>query len=122
VAILMVRAAKGDGTISQDETDQMIETLCSRLGLRSSQAMEYLSSAVRQMADASDADERLRRLAADISRGEKEAAFAMMLDIVMVDGQLDPGEHEAAVSAGKALGFSVEHIYAKLRGARGRTR
>ncbi|MFT6956663.1 MAG: putative tellurite resistance protein B-like protein [Halieaceae bacterium] len=115
VASLLVYAAKGDGSISQLETDKMIEILCTRLGVRSAEAMEHLSTAAMHLADKVSFTLRLQQLATDLSQNEREFVFSMILEIVMVDGKLDPGEYQVVVHTGQILRLSQDKVHSELR-------
>jgi uncharacterized tellurite resistance protein B-like protein len=114
-ASLMVYAAKGDRSISQPETDKMVETLHTRLGLRNAEAMDHLSTAVMHFADEGDFTLKLQKLATDLSQDVRESVLSMILEIVMVDGELDPGEYQVVVHAGQILGISQDKVHAELR-------
>ncbi|MEH6517598.1 MAG: TerB family tellurite resistance protein [Halioglobus sp.] len=115
VASLLVYAAKGDGSISQPETDKMIETLCTRLGLGNAEAMDHLSTAVMHLADKGNFTLDLQQLTTDLSQDERESMLSMILEIVMVDGELDPGEYQVVVHTGQILRLSQDKVHSELR-------
>lgn len=115
IASLLVYAAKGDGSISQLETDKMIETLCLRLGVRNAEAMDHLSKAVMHLADERNSILKLQQLTMDLSRDERESMLAMILEIVMVDGVLDPGEYQVVVHTGQILRLPQDRVDSALR-------
>jgi uncharacterized tellurite resistance protein B-like protein len=115
IASLLVYAAKGDGSISQPETDKMIETLCTRLDVGNAEAMDQLSTAVMHLADGGNFTLELQRLTPDLSQDERESMLAMILEIVMVDGELDPGEYQVVVHAGQILRLSQDKVHSELR-------
>jgi uncharacterized tellurite resistance protein B-like protein len=115
IASLLVYAAKGDGSISQLETDKMIDTLSTRLGMRNAEAMEHLSAAVMHLADEGNSTLKLQQLTADLSQDERESVFTMILEIVVIDGELDPGEYLAVVHAGQILRLSQDKVNSELR-------
>jgi uncharacterized tellurite resistance protein B-like protein len=115
IASLLVYAAKGDGSISQLESEKMVDTLCSRLGVSNAEAMDHLTTAVMQLADGGDFIPRLQQLATDLSHDERTSVFSMILELVMVDGQLDPGEYQIVVNAGQILRLAQDKIHSELR-------
>ncbi len=115
IAALLVVAAKGDGSISQSETAEMLEIMSSRLETGNAKAMEHLSSAVMNFANEKDLAVRLRGIAQGLSEDEKATVFSMVLDLAGVDGEIHPGEVEAAALAGQILGLSQDAIYSELR-------
>ncbi len=119
IASLLVYAAKGDVSISQPETDKMIETLCTRLGVQNAEAMNHLSRAVMHLAEGGNFTLKLQQLAMDLSQQERESVLAMILEIVMVDGELDPGEYQVVVHAGQILRVSQDKVYSELRSITG---
>ena len=115
IASLLVYAAKGDGSISQPETDKMIETLCTRLGVGNAEAMDQLSTAVMHLADEGNLTLKLQQLTTGLSQDERESMLAMILEIVMVDGELDLGEYQVVVHTGQILGLSQDKVHSELR-------
>lgn len=120
IASLLVSAAQGDGAISQLESEKMVDTLCSRLGMRDGEAMRHLCSAVMHVTVDQDITLKLHQISRDLSESEREAVFAMVLDIVMVDGRIDHGESAAVTSAGHILRLSQARINHGLRAIRER--
>jgi len=114
IASLLVFAAEGDGSISQLESEKMVDTLCSRLGMCDGEAMRHLCSAVMHVTVDEDIVLRLHQIARNLSQAEKEAVFSMVLDIVTVDGQIDPGESLAVKSAGHILKLPQARINSAL--------
>jgi uncharacterized tellurite resistance protein B-like protein len=116
IASLLVCVARGDGSISQQETARMLDTMLSRPGVGHPEAMHHLTSAVMKLADDRELPLRLQQIAEKLTPAEKDAVFAMVLDIAMADGRLDPGETRSIDFAGQILGLSQDRIHAGLRG------
>jgi uncharacterized tellurite resistance protein B-like protein len=115
ISTLLIFVAKGDGSISNLESDKMIELLTSKFDTRSSDALERLSSAIMELANDVDIAQRLRKIGQGLSTDEKHEVFTMMLEVAGVDENLDPGEIEAIQFAGQILGMSQDAIHSKLR-------
>lgn len=115
IASILVYAAKSDGSISQPETDKMIETLCTRLGVRNAEAMDHLSRAVMQLADEGNFILKLQQLATALNQEEKESVLDMMLQVAMADGKIEPQEYQAVLCTGEILKLPQDKVYAELR-------
>ena len=115
ISTLLIFVAKGDGCISNLESEKMIELLSSKFSTRSSEALERLSSAIMELANDVDIAQRLRKIGQGLSTDEKHEVFTMMLEVAGVDENLDPGEIEAIQFAGQILGMSQDSIHSKLR-------
>jgi uncharacterized tellurite resistance protein B-like protein len=77
--------------------------------------MDQLSTAVMHLADGGNFTLELQRLTPDLSQDERESMLAMILEIVMVDGELDPGEYQVVVHAGQILRLSQDNVHSELR-------
>ena len=115
ISSLLVYTAKGDGYISQVETDRMLELLSSQLDISNGEAMQHLSSAVMSLANDKEVAVKLRHIGEGLSREEKLAVLSMVLDIAMADDELDDGEVKAVAFAGRILGIDQDKVYAELR-------
>lgn len=80
--------------------------------------MDLLSDAVKAITDGGDLMGRLRAISQTLDTAECRAIFDMLLDVIMVDGELADGEARAAEVAGRILGLSEDYIYAGIRAAR----
>ena len=115
ISTLLVFIAKGDGSISELETDRMLDILASKLGTGNAEALQHLSTAVMTLADDKDIALKLRQIGKELSPAETENVFEMMLEIAMADEELDSGEAEAVKFAGQILGLSQDRIHSALR-------
>ena len=114
ISRLLIMVAKGDGGISNLESEQMIEALSSSCDIRSAEVLEQLSAAIMCAADA-DNVVFLRQIAEGLSNAEKSEIFSMAMDVAIVDGHMAPGELQALDLAGQILGLSQDTIHSELR-------
>lgn len=112
---LLVFVAKGDGAISELETDKMLDILASQYGKGNATALQHLSSAVMNLANDKDIALKLRKIGQGLSLAETEQVFNLMLEIAVIDDDLAEGEAEAVKFAGQILGLSQDRIYSGLR-------
>jgi uncharacterized tellurite resistance protein B-like protein len=115
ISRLLVYTAKGDGSISQVETDKMLELLSSQLDIPNGEAMQHLSSAVMSLANDKEVAVKLRHIGEGLSQEEKRVVLSMVLDIAMADDELDDGEVKAVAFAGRILGIDQDTVYSELR-------
>jgi uncharacterized tellurite resistance protein B-like protein len=115
ISTLLVYVAKGDGAISDQESNAMLELLSSKMKIRSAQALEYLSRAIMALSNDVDIVRTLRRISEGLSAAERDEVFTMLLDVMTVDHDRDPGEVNAITMAGEILGFSQDAIHSRLR-------
>lgn len=115
ISTLLVFVAKGDGCISNQESEKMIDLLSSRLGTRNAVALERLSSAVMRLAGDTNIAQTLRKIGEGLSAQEKHDVFNMILEVAEVDDDLDSAEIEAIHFSGQILGMSQDAIHSKLR-------
>jgi uncharacterized tellurite resistance protein B-like protein len=115
ISTLLVYVAKGDGAISELESNAMLELLSSKMNIRSADALEYLSRAIMALSNDVDIVRTLRHISEGLSAAERDEVFAMLLDVMTVDEDRDPGEVNAITMAGEILGFSQDAIHSRLR-------
>lgn len=115
ISTLLVYVAKGDGSISDLESNKMIELLSSKMDIRSAEALDHLSSAILALSNDEDIGKTLQEISHGLSAAEKGEVFAMMLEVMAVDADLDPGEINAITLAGQILGLSQDTIHSELR-------
>lgn len=112
MAVLLVSVARGDGSISQVESDKLIQLLCSRLRIRSAEALESLSAAVIAVADYQRVVPRLKNIAGNLSLEEKQDLLIMLLEVAAADGARHTEELGAINQASELLGMSREAVHA----------
>lgn len=115
ISILLVFVAKGDGEISELESNKMIDLLSSKMAIRSADSLGYLSSAIMSLSNDKDIVKTLQQISHGLSAAEKDDVFTMMLDVMAVDAKLETGEIAAITMAGQILGFSEDVIHSRLR-------
>ena len=94
VVALMVFVAKGDGTISETETQEMMALLDEQYQMPGSEALALLTRAITDIAENPDIGNLLRDLSAVLNLKEKEIIALMLLKVVAADGRKDAEEME----------------------------
>lgn len=115
ISTLLVYVAKGDGNISSEESNLMIDLISASCGVRSAEAMEQLSTSVMALADDKDIAQKLQAAGRQLSIGERQDIFDLVVQTALADTRLDPGEVRAIKFAGQILGLSQDIIYTALR-------
>jgi len=111
VAALLVFVAKGDGKISNEESAEMLSLVGTHFNLRSSESLEVLRIAIRDIAENPDMKSLIQKLSGILSEQEKEDIALMMLKVVAVDGRRDAGEMEHVSLAAEAIGISEDVMH-----------
>ena len=111
VAALLVFVAKGDGVISSEESAKMLSLVGTHFNLPSSQSLELLRMAIRDLAENPDLEGLIRQLSAILSQQEKEDIALMMLKVVAVDGRRDAEEMEHVRIAAEVIGISDDAMH-----------
>lgn len=94
VAALLVYVAKGDGSISPSETEEMLKEVGRHFRLQSAQSLELLNRAITDLADNPDLEGLLRQLSRILTRDDKRDIALMMLKVAAADGRKDAEEME----------------------------
>jgi uncharacterized tellurite resistance protein B-like protein len=94
VAALLVFVAKGDGTISDEETSEMMELINEYFGVASGESLSLLTNAMEDMAENPAFEASLNTLSKSLSVAEKEEIALMMLKVVAANGRKDAEEME----------------------------
>lgn len=89
LAALLVYVAKGDRTISIDETERMLELIQQHFKMPTAESMELLRRVIDDIADNPDMNSLLRDLSKLLSEDEKEDIAVMLLKVAAVDGRQD---------------------------------
>lgn len=106
VAALLVFVAKGDGRISSEESAEMLALVGKKFNLASSDSLEVLRRAIRDLAENPDLKSLLSELSGLLNEQEKEDVAVMMLRVVAVDGRRDVDEMENVRTAAGIVGIS----------------
>lgn len=108
VAALLVFVAKGDGNISDEESQKMLQLIEEQFHLHSAESLELLSRAMTDLAENPDLGSLLRELSNVLTPEEKEDVAVMLLKVVAADGRRDVDEMEMMNVAAEMIGISAE--------------
>lgn len=111
VAALLVYVAKGDGVISEKETEKMLSLVSEHFNLPSGASLELLTRATEECTGDSELATRLESLRPLLSEQEREDAAVMLLNVVAADGRKDASEMEYLRRAGEIMGISPEGMH-----------
>lgn len=111
VAALLVFVARGDGTISDKETEQMLAFVGEYYDLTGGASLSLLTRAMDALSDDPDLFDRLRGLGEHLAPPEKEDVAVMLLKLVAADGRKDAAEMELLQRAGEILGITSEGMH-----------
>ena len=108
VAALLVFVAKGDGAISDKESQKMLQLIEEHFHLHSAESLELLSRAMTDLAENPDLSSLLRELSNVLTEEEKEDIAVMLLKVIAADGRRDVDEMEMMNVAAEIIGISSE--------------
>ena len=111
VSALLVFVAKGDGSISGEETAQMLELVKDHFDLQSAESLEIITNAVEDIADNPDFEGLLKDLSPLLSAEEQEDVAVMMLKVVAADGRRDVQELEKFQKAAEIIGIQAATLH-----------
>lgn len=111
VAALLVSVAKGDGTISDRETDKMLSLVGEHFGLSSAGCLALLTRATTEWAENAQLTDRLRECGSQLHDSEKVDIAVMLLNVVAADGRKDASEMEYLRKAGDIMGISPDGMH-----------
>lgn len=111
VAALLVFVARGDGAISEKETQKMLSLVGEYFDLPSGASLALLRRAIEALSDDPRLPERLRELATILDANRKEDVAVMLLNVVAADGRKDAAEMELLQSAGEIMGITSEGMH-----------
>lgn len=111
VAALLVYVAKGNGSISGEESYKMLELVGEHFHLESSESLELLSRAMRSLAENPDLSSLLKQLSTDLSDEQKEDVAIMLMKVIAADGHTDGDEMEAMTAAGEIIDISPQALH-----------
>ncbi len=94
LAALLIIVAKGDGNISEMESQQMLALIEEYFQMPSAESLALLTRAMTDIAENPDMNSMLGDLSSILSADEKEDIALMLLKIVAVDGRKDADELE----------------------------
>lgn len=108
VAALLVFVAKGDGAISDKESQKMLQLIEEHFHLHSADSLALLSRAMTDLAENPDLNSLLRELSHVLSAEEKEDIAVMLLKVIAADGRRDVDEMETMNVAAEIIEISPE--------------
>ncbi len=111
VAALLVSVAKGDGNISEMETDKMLQLVGEHFHLKSSESLELLTRAMSNLAENPDLTSLLVELSTVLTSADKEDVAVMLLKVVAADGRKDAEEMEMLSKAAEIIAISPESMH-----------
>jgi uncharacterized tellurite resistance protein B-like protein len=111
VAALLVSVAKGDGHISEPETDKMLQLVGEHFHLKSSESLELLTRAMSNLAENPDLTSLLVELSTVLTSADKEDVAVMLLKVVAADGRQDAEEMEMLSKAAEIIEISPESMH-----------
>jgi len=111
VAAALVYVAKGDGHISEAETQKMLQLVGDHFGLGNAASLALLTSAIGEMADNVELPLIVRHVSDRLSDGDKEDIACMMLKVIAADGRQHAEELEALRDAATIMDISAESMH-----------
>lgn len=111
VAALLVYVAKGDGTISDDESQKMLQLIGEHYHLQSAESLELLTRAMTNLAENPDLKSLLQQLSTVLSDEQKEDVAVMLLKVIATDGRADGDEMESMRAAGDIIGIAPDAMH-----------
>lgn len=112
VAALLVSIAKADGTISADETAQMLQLINEHFRLRNAEALELLRRAMTDIAEDPDLDKLLKDLGAKLTDNDRSDVALMMVKVLSANGKADAEEMAGLRHAAGLIGIGPEGLQA----------
>lgn len=110
-AALLVFVAKGDGTISDLETEEMLAAIGEHYNLQSAESLELLTRAMASLSENPDLNSLLRELGTKLDDAEKEEIAIMLLKVIAADGRKDVEEMEKMDIAAEIIDISPEIMH-----------
>jgi uncharacterized tellurite resistance protein B-like protein len=101
--VLLVCVAKGDGNISEQEADKMLQLVEEHFHLHSAESLALLTRAMADLAENPDLNSLLRELSHILSPEEKEDIAVMLLKVAAADGRTSVDEMEMLNVAGEII-------------------
>lgn len=111
VAALLVFVARGDGAISEKETEKMLALVGEHFDLPSGACLALLTRAIEALSDDPQLPDRLRELASMLGATAKEDVAVMLLNVVAADGRKDAAEMDLLQQAGEIMGITSEGMH-----------
>ena len=94
LAALLLYVARGDKTISSNESQQMLALIEQHFAIPSAESLAVLTQAMSDLAENPDMDSLLRDLSTVLSVDDKEDIAVMLLKVAAADGRKDAEDME----------------------------
>jgi len=111
VAAMLIFIARGDGTITPEESAKMIELIKDYFHMQSAESLELLTRAIAELAEKPDLAQTLTELGPTLSDADKEEIAVMALKVIAADGRRDVAEMEKFSQAVEAIGISPQIVH-----------
>ncbi len=111
LAGLLVFVARGDKTITANETQQMLSLIESEFQIPGAESLALLQRAIDDLAENTDMNNLLSELSAVLSPDEKEDIAVMLLKVAAADGRKDAEEMEKLQIAAEIMSIPPEVMH-----------
>ena len=111
VAALLLSVAKSDGEISEIEIEKMLLVVSDYFRLNSSESLDLLSRALKELAEDPDLAAILRGWSTSLTAENKEDIVLMMLKVVAADGKQGANELKMVNTAADLIDISPESLH-----------
>jgi len=108
---LMIRAARADGTISEEETQQILVSLQEVFQITGGKALELVRTVSSELADGEQLLEFLRGLRLFVTDEDRETVLLLLLRLIAADGKRATAELAVFREAVEALDISEEIVH-----------
>jgi len=111
VAAMLIFIARGDGTITPEESAKMIELIEDHFHMQGAESLELLTRAIAELAEKPDLAQILTELGPTLSDADKEDIAVMALKVIAADGRREVAEMEKFSQAVEAIGISPQIVH-----------
>ena len=111
VAVLLLFVARGDKTITENETQQMLSLIEDEFQIPGAESLALLQRAIDDLAENPDMNNLLSELSAVLSLDEKEDIAVMLLKVAAADGRKDAEEMEKLQVAAEIMSIPPEVMH-----------
>ncbi len=111
LAGLLIFVARGDKTISINETQQMMALIEEQYGIPGAESLALLQRAIEDISENPDMNNLLSELSSVLSLDEKEDIAVMLLKVAAADGRKDAEEMEKLQVAAEIMSIPPELMH-----------
>jgi uncharacterized tellurite resistance protein B-like protein len=111
VAVLLLFVARGDKTITENETQQMLSLIEDEFQIPGAESLALLQRAIDDLAENPDMNSLLSDLSSVLSSDEKEDIAVMLLKVAAADGRKDAEEMEKLQIAAEIMSIPPEVMH-----------